>query len=121
MSADDKRKHPRLKILDGFSFFIVIPSEGFHQLKITDLSQGGIGFLWDLVDMGVRENPIPTEIEARLYLNQTLFIPMKINQVRVVRTEDGPRKVGAAVNFSTPVAEQSYLALVKLIDNLQFL
>ncbi len=122
MSYDalDRRKHLRRPILDTFSFFAVIPSKGSHQVKIHDLSEGGVGFDFDVEGENQAFSPLHTGdvLDLRLFLNQSLSIPIKV-RIAVIRTGEGHRRVGGEWADQTSAGYQALLAFLNLIDELQ--
>ena len=87
--SQERRRFPRLEIIQAFSLFVILPNKGAHRLEIKDLSPGGIGFDVDLVALKSQE-----EMELRFHINTSLFIPLRIRVVRVVDQADRQR-IGA--------------------------
>jgi len=115
----DRRKARRRPILDSFSFYVVVPKKGYHRLRVIDVSDSGLGFDFDIAGESPEDFPVKLgeELEVHLYLNQTLFLPMK---VRVMRLDDSKaiRRIGAEyVSRETPEHE-GLLAVLEMIDRL---
>lgn len=111
----ERRKARRRQILENFSFYISIPKLGHTRHRVRDISEIGIGF--DLDTLGEFKLKSGEICELQFYLNQSLFLPLHIEVVRVI---DGPstQDVGAIfVNVETP-AHQTFSTLVRLLDQL---
>jgi hypothetical protein len=113
----DRRGSRRRPILESFSFFVVVPKKGFHRLRVVDVSDTGVGFDYDII--GEMKDAFPVKIgehfDLQFYLNQTLFIPLK---VKVMRIDDSKviRRVGAEFVQSGTPEHQGMIAILDMID-----
>jgi hypothetical protein len=116
-SGIERRKARRRPILATFSLFGVVPRKGPHRLPIHDVSDLGIGF--DLDTEGELPEEFPLEhgekLEIQFYLNQSLFLPLELEIVRVEKA-GGVRKVGAAISDKSSPSYKAYLAFLTLLD-----
>jgi len=116
----ERRKAKRFDIIDSFSVSLVLPGKGGYRLKINDLSEIGINFDFDLKD----EEPAPIDLasdedlDAQLYLNQTLFLPFKMRVIRVTENK-GIRTVGAEVSDADEAVRTALSSFVIFISNLE--
>jgi hypothetical protein len=112
---NERRQNSRRAILDHFSFYVSIPKLGGTRLKVMDVSEMGIGF--HVSTLGeFRLNP--DEIcELHFYVNQSLFLPLKIQVARQI-DENQLQKIGAVFLDTTTPQHQAFLTLVKLLDQL---
>jgi c-di-GMP-binding flagellar brake protein YcgR len=96
-TGTERRRTKRTDILDTFSLFVSIPQKGPHRLKVHDISEGGIGFDFDIdEEVGTHALPIQSgaDVSLFLYLNQSLHIPLTV-RVRRVTESQGIRRIGA--------------------------
>jgi c-di-GMP-binding flagellar brake protein YcgR len=115
---NERRKTKRTDILDTFSLFVSIPQKGPHRLKVHDISEGGMGFDFDIEDeIGTHDVPVESgaSLSVYLYLNQSLHIPLAV-KVRRVTEGGGVRRVGA--EFAEPKSKgyAALLAFLKMLD-----
>lgn len=116
---DERRRSRRRPILESFALFAVAPQISPNRLPVFDISEFGLGFQLepDLASpelTPVRQGDL---IDLRLYLNQSLSIPLRIELVRVYQsTPDGPRMAGASLVEVDSPAHQALGAFVRLID-----
>lgn len=115
----ERRRSNRYPILDSFSFFVVIPKKGDYRLPLHDLSQTGISFTADMME----NDPTAIEINSNetldihLFLNQSLYLPLKIKAIRV--SEQGSvRKVGAEWASLAPKSKEALDSLIHLLSAL---
>lgn len=112
----ERRRSKRRPILSTFSLFVVLPKKGFHRLMVHDVSDLGIGF--DADTEGEETGGFPLKVgeplDLRLYLNQSLYLPLS---VRIVRLEERNtiRRVGAAVDEGDP-SFAAFTAFINLLD-----
>ena len=112
----ERRKAKRREILDHFSFYICIPKLGFTRHQVNNISELGIGFSLDT--LGEFKLQKDEECDLQFYLNQSLYLPLKIQTVRA--EEDGnTQKVGALFINTQSNEYQTLLTLVKLLDQLE--
>lgn len=120
VSADtEKRKTRRRPVLDSFSLSVVIPKKGPHRLVVSDVSEGGIGFTADtegenLTDFLMKKGDV---IEAHFYLNQSLFIPLALQIIRI-EEKDGVRQVGAEFKSGNPQGLKGLHSFLQTLDQL---
>jgi hypothetical protein len=81
----EKRKASRIQVIDSFSVFLVIPELGPYKNKISDLSEIGIGFESENIHTDLEPEK---ELSVQLYLNQTLYLPLKLKIARTIKKED---------------------------------
>lgn len=113
---NEKRKNKRRSILEHFSFFVCVPKLGATKLKVSDISETGIGFQIDtLGEFKLKEN---TESEVRFYLNQTLYLPLKIKVVRQFE-ENEVQHLGGLFLDTENQAHHAFLSLVHMIDKIE--
>ena len=123
LDNSDRRRAPRRPIIDTFSFFISIPSKGPYRLKVHDVSELGIGFDFDAEGEGpgLSTVAIGDELDLHFYLNQSLYIPIKIKVVRLIPNKAGVtevRKIGAEFVDKRSKGTIALEAFVKMIDQL---
>ena len=106
-------------ILATFSVFIVIPKKGIHRLPVHDISEIGMGFDLDIEGEPAQDFPISPgdTLDFRFYLNNSLYIPLTI---QVVRIEEGhlKRRVGAEFSDTQSESHQAFLAFLNLLDKI---
>lgn len=99
-SASGKPKHERRRaqrfpVLETFSLFGVIPKKGPYRLRIHDLSEIGVRFDLDIEnEVAPLELKVDEVLEFHFYLNQSLYLPLRIKIVRTL-VEKKIRIVGA--------------------------
>lgn len=117
---DDRRKARRRAILTTFSLFAMVPSKGPYRLTVHDLSDLGIGF--DLDIEGEEGVPFPLQenesLEVRLYLNQSLYIPLPIQVKRIIPQEEGIRRIGGEFTTMPAPTRQALASFLELLDSL---
>jgi hypothetical protein len=115
--VQEKRRAERRKILENFSFFVVVPTLGGIKKKLQDLSETGIGFQFDtLGTFSLTQN---AEVDIHFYLNQTLFLPLKVRIARLGAHAPEVQEVGCEIISTTSPSYATFLTLVKLIDQLE--
>ncbi len=112
----EKRNSKRRQILENFSFFVCVPKIGAAKLAVHDISETGIGFSIDT--LGEFRLDQKAESNLQFYLNQTLFLPLKIQVMRQYE-ENGVQQIGAVFLETQSPAHQTFLSLVKLVDQLE--
>ena len=111
----DRRKSKRREILEHFSFYIQIPKLGPARHRVHDVSELGIGFI--IESLGVFKLAMDEKCELHLYLNQSLYLPLKIQVMR--QEEHGETQHIGAVFLDTQSNQyQTFLSLVKFLDQL---
>ena len=111
----EKRHSKRRQILDYFSFYACIPKIGYSRLKIDNISETGIGFNIDT--FGEIQIHKDDQCDLQFYVNQSLFLPLKIQVMRHYE-QDGIQKIGAVFLNTDSSEYKTYLTLVKLVDQL---
>lgn len=111
----ERRKTQRRPVLDTFSLFVVIPKKGSHKLKVYDVSEGGLRFDYDLEGEPADLFPVRQgeEFELHFYLNQRLFVPLKVKVARIENV-DSIRRIGAEISG----ASRTYDAFLKMLDGI---
>lgn len=120
-SGAERRRSKRTEVLDTFSLFASVPKKGPHRLRVHDLSEIGIGFDLDIEEEDEGSGfPVEngTPLEIHLYLNQSLYIPMKV-VVRRVEKKGNVRRIGAetAGDKSDP-ATSAILSFIKMLESI---
>jgi hypothetical protein len=115
----ERRKARRRPILNTFSLFVVAPKKGFHRLVIHDVSDLGIGF--DLDTEGEDPGMFPIQpgdqVDLRLYLNQSLFLPVTVEVVRV-QDQNTVRRVGAEFGDKNSKGYKAFLSFIQMLDGI---
>jgi hypothetical protein len=112
----ERRKAKRRQILEHFSFYIQIPKLGPARHQVLDLSEFGIGFSVESLG-GVFTLNHDEKVDLHLYLNQSLFLPLKIQVMRQIQSPE-TQQVGAVFLDTKSNQYQTYLSLVKFLDQL---
>jgi hypothetical protein len=117
-SGVERRKAPRRPVVETFSLFAVIPKKGPYRLPVNDVSELGLGFDFDID--GESAETFPTAIgerfEVDLYLNQSLYLPLEVEIMRIETRKGGARRVGTEIaNRKTP-AYRGFAAFLKMLD-----
>jgi hypothetical protein len=118
-SGMERRKHVRRPVLDSFSLFVVVPKKGVHRLPIHDVSDHGLGFDLDTEGESFTDFPISSGemIEVQFYLNQSLYIPIKV-KVAQLKVEGPVRRVGVELIEKDGKPGKAYLAFVQMLDQI---
>ncbi|MGK5087802.1 PilZ domain-containing protein [Bdellovibrionota bacterium FG-2] len=115
----ERRRTRRRPVLDTFALFVVVPRKGDYKLKVSDISDLGIGFDFDIE--GESTSTVPVKIgdgiELRLYLNQSLYLPLTVRCVRVEEHPEG-RKLGAEFTDKDSKTYQAFLAFIHMLDGI---
>ena len=114
----DRRKSRRRPIIESFSLNTVIPKWGMHLLPLLDVSETGIGFQ---VDQHLKGFASPVEIgttlDIRVYLNKSLYLPVKVKIVRF-ENKDESRLVGAEFLETTSAGYKGLMMFLSMLDNI---
>jgi len=119
MKKEERRKAVRRPILESFSFFLTISGKTDYRLAVADVSTHGIGFYLDIdgiISPGL-ELTLGDEIEVNLYLNQTLYLPLKVKAVRIDKVEKRTQ-VGGEITDLKSKEYQSFKSFVSFLDSL---
>jgi len=115
-SGMDRRKVKRRDILERFSFYICVPKLGYTRHKVNDISEMGIGFMLDTLGEFTLANN--EECDLQFYLNQSLYLSLRIKVVRSMDRAEMIQEVGAIFTNTTDSTHQTFLTLVKFVDQL---
>lgn len=113
---NERRKAKRRQILDSFSFFIQIPKLGSSRHRIENVSEFGVGFIVESLG-GVFTLNKDEKLDLNFYLNQSLYLKLKI-QVARQEEKNGKQMVGAVFLDTQSNPYQTFLSLVKFLDQL---
>lgn len=115
----ERRHKNRRTILETFNFFVVVPKKGSHRLPVHDLSEDDIGFDIDIEGEMLTNSFIGVEeiIELHLYLNQSLYLPLKIKVARI-EEKNSVRRIGATFCEEDSAARKACVAMLQMIDQL---
>lgn len=116
-SPAERRKAKRRMILETFSLFVVIPKKGDLRLPLLDLSELGVGFELDLEDEDSSLMSLRTDeqVELHLYLNQSLFLPLKVIVKRLI-LKGKRRHVGAEFAQQGGTSHNAVVAFLEMLD-----
>jgi hypothetical protein len=114
----ERRRSRRRPILDSFSLFLVIPKKGPHRLPIHDVSKEGIGFSLDTEGEAPETFPLEVSetLQLRLYLNQTLYLPLTMTAVRIERVGN-VRRAGATFEDRASKSYKAYVSFHQMLDD----
>jgi hypothetical protein len=114
----ERRKAPRRPILDTFSLFVAIPKKGPHRLPVHDVSELGLGFDFDVEGESATSFPtaIGEKLEVHLYLNQSLYLPLEVEIMRIESRKGGARRVGTEIASRKTPAYKGFEAFLKMLD-----
>ncbi|MEN9724150.1 MAG: hypothetical protein RJB38_2136 [Pseudomonadota bacterium] len=121
VEGHEKRKSKRRPVLESFSVFLSAPDHVPYRLSVQDVSDLGIGFQLAASDgaSALWKPKVGDTIDARLYLNPTLFIPLKIQVVRFFQNgPEGPQMAGASITELYSAGYRAYGAFLHLLDAL---
>jgi hypothetical protein len=115
----ERRKTQRRPMMATFSVFIVIPKRGLHRLEVHDVSEMGIGFDLDVEGEDSLNFPVKEgdTVDFRFYLNQSLYIPLSIQIVRL-QEHHQVRRVGAEFQDKTSQNYQAFLSFLHFLDQI---
>lgn len=119
-SPAERRKAPRRPILESFALFIVIPSKGFHRLKVHDVSEHGLGFDVDAEGEDPGTHPLAQgdRIEVHFYVNPSLYLPLGFQVLRI-EDREGVRRVGGEIEGKKSKEYAAFLLFLKMLDQLR--
>lgn len=119
MADKERRRSRRRPILDSFLFFVVVPKKGMARLKVADISDSGLGFDYDVGAEAQEDFPVKVgeQLDVHFYVNQSLYLPMKVKVMRV-DVSQSVRRLGAEfTNVETP-EHRGLLAVLQMVDQL---
>ena len=115
-NSPERRKSKRREILENFSFYIQVPKLGPARHRVNNLSEFGVGFIVESLG-GLFTLKIDEIVDLNLYLNQSLYLPLKIQVTRQIDQVE-TQQVGAVFLDTKSNEYQTYLSLVKFLDQL---
>jgi hypothetical protein len=119
---DERRRARRRPVLETFSIGAQMPALGPHRLEVEDLSEIGVGVRLEsdvFGDAGLPHLRLGEQLELKLYLNQSLFIPLRMRIARLVeRPEQGQILVGADFEGSSEGALFAVRSFLGVLDQL---
>jgi hypothetical protein len=115
-NSPERRKSKRREILENFSFYIQVPKLGPARHRVNNLSEFGVGFIVESLG-GIFTLKIDEIVDLNLYLNQSLYLPLKIQVTRQIDQVE-TQQVGAVFLDTKSNEYQTYLSLVKFLDQL---
>ena len=114
----ERRKALRRPVVETFSLYVVVPKKGPYRLPVNDVSELGLGFDFDID--GESAEGFPTAIgerfEVDLYLNQTLYLPLEVEIMRIESRKGGVRRVGTEIADQKTPAYRAFVAFLKMLD-----
>lgn len=120
MSFEEKRKAPRLRILDTFSVFVSVPKKSPARLIVHNVSASGISMNVDVE--GEPSDTFPIQVGEKLpidlFLNPTLSIPLTVQVMRLDDRQGEIRAIGAEIVVEESPGFSALQGFVKLIDEL---
>jgi len=118
-TPSERRRTHRRTLLKTFAFFVVVPQKGAHRLPVHDLSEEGIGFDLDIEGEMIGDSPIQLGdiVDLRFYLNHSLYIPLKIQIVRVEESNQ-IRRIGASFSELGSPGHQACIKMLQMLDEL---
>ena len=115
-NTPERRKSKRREILENFSFYIQIPKLGPARHCVHDVSESGVGFIVESLG-GAFTLAQDEKVDLHFYLNQSLFLPLKIQVTRQEQNKE-TQQIGAVFLDTQSNQYQTFLSLVKLLDQL---
>lgn len=115
-NAPERRKSKRREILENFSFYIQIPKLGPARHHVHNVSESGIGFIVESLG-GVFTLNKDEIVDLRFYLNQSLYLSLKI-QVSRQEKKGETQEIGAVFLDTKSNQYQTFLSLVKFLDQI---
>lgn len=114
----ERRKAPRRPVVDTFSLFAVVPKKGPHRLPVHDVSELGVGFDFDIEGESIATFPaaVGERFDLHLYLNQTLFLALEVEIMRIEARRNGSRRVGAEIANRKSAAYRGFAAFIEMLD-----
>ena len=114
----ERRREIRRPILESFHMHVEVPSYGAYRMRFYDVCTMGISFDYGLDDDEDNAAVLPgSEFDIKLYLNETLSLPLTIRVAHVSRV-DGKWRVGAEFIKRESKAYNAYLQFVNFVDGL---
>ena len=109
----ERRQAKRREVLEKFSFYLCIPKLGYTRHSVHDVSELGIGF--SIETLGEFRLTHGETSELHFYLNQSLYLPLKIQVVRQI-DKGTTQEIGAVFLDRHTPQYQTFLTLVKFVD-----
>ena len=110
----ERRRVKRREILERFSFYICVPKLGYTRHKVNDVSELGIGFILEtLGEFSLNQDEV---CDLQFYLNQSLYLALKIKVVRAMTLPEARQEVGAVFVETENSIHQTFLSLVTLVE-----
>lgn len=117
---DERRRARRRPILDTFLISAQLPALGPYRLEVEDLSEVGIGLRIEeqvLREVGTPSPRSGESLELKLYLNTSLFIPLRIRVARVLpRDQERQLLVGGDFEGSSDGAVHAVRSFLGVLD-----
>ena len=113
-TGTERRQAKRREILEKFSFYICVPKLGFTRHQVNDVSELGIGFTVET--LGQFKLAQSETCELHFYLNQSLYLPLQIQVMRLIEKDGTLQEVGAVFSDRNSPQFQTFLTLVKFLD-----
>ena len=115
----ERRRSKRRPILETFSLAIVLKNKPDLKLRVIDISDHGLAFEIDIDGEALSEyTPRANDtLSVSLYLNQTLYIPLKVKVIRISKNKEN-RSIGAELLDQKGKSHQALLGFLETIDRL---
>ena len=115
----ERRRSKRRPILESFSLAVVLKNKSDLKLTVLDISDHGLAFEIDIDGEALSEyTPRANDtLSISLYLNQTLYIPLKIKVIRVSKTKEN-RSIGGEFLDQKGKSHLALLGFLETIDRL---
>ncbi len=115
----ERRRSTRRPIVETFSLFVTIPRKGPHRLAVHDLSEHGMGFDLDTAGEDLADFPVSQgeSLEICLYLNQSLFLPLTVEVVRL-ESHTGLRRAGAVFRDLKSQNHKAFVSFLAMLDSI---
>ncbi len=117
--SKERRTTRRRPILDSFSFFVVLPKNGDHRLRVYDVSEGGVGFDFDAGGESPQDFPVKMgdTMDLHFYLNQSLYLPLQVS-VKRIDEKGGVRRIGAEFKDTQGAGFKALSGFLAMLDQI---
>jgi len=117
---NERRKAKRYDIIESFSIFASLSAQGEIRFHVHDLSDLGMGLDLDEDVFGAISPAIAKdqELEVHLYLNQSLYLPLKIKVIRMEKKSE-KQHLGVEVTEKKGPTYSAYRAFIEMISKLE--